>query len=458
MKIKYILIFIGVIVIFYLSTIHLDFILIGDNVDQISIGEQYIEKGADVCYRDIFNVCLFKSDIKIENNIDNTKIGNYEVKYTIDSTFFKKQIKRIIEVVDLECPVIEADKEIIKICPNEEVDINYSAYDNYDKDITSKVKKSIVENKLILEVFDSSNNYSSLEIPIEYVDNEKPTITLTDGAIYLLKGEKYKEPGYKAVDNCLGNITNKVKITNNIDINKSGTYTVTYTVSDDMGNVAKATRKVYVYENSPVVPSKDKVIYLTFDDGRSKYTFELLDILKKYDVKATFFVTSNGSDEAIKRIYEDGHSIGLHTYSHNYKEVYKSASAYFADLAKINNRVKKLTGLESKLIRFPGGSSNTVSNFNPGIMSYLSKQVLVKGYQYFDWNVSSGDTETSDTNKIVNNVIKSLKKGNNIVLQHDTNHASVKAVSKIIEYGKANGYTFKSLNVNSPTAHHVISN
>ena len=91
-------------------------------------------------------------------------------------------------------------------------------------------------------------------------------------------------------------------------------------------------------------------------------------------------------------------------------------------------------------------------------MSYLSKQVLVKGYQYFDWNVSSGDTETSDTNKIVNNVIKSLKKGNNIVLQHDTNHASVKAVSKIIEYGKANGYTFKSLNVNSPTAHHVISN
>lgn len=141
MKIKYILIFIGVIVIFYLSTIHLDFILIGDNVDQISIGEQYIEKGADVCYRDIFNVCLFKSDIKIENNIDNTKIGNYEVKYTIDSTFFKKQIKRIIEVVDLECPVIEADKEIIKICPNEEVDINYSAYDNYDKDITSKVKK-----------------------------------------------------------------------------------------------------------------------------------------------------------------------------------------------------------------------------------------------------------------------------------------------------------------------------
>ena len=458
MKIKYILIFIGVIVIFYLSTIHLDFILIGDNVDQISIGEQYIEKGADVCYRDIFNVCLFKSDIKIENNIDNTKIGNYEVKYTIDSTFFKKQIKRIIEVVDLECPVIEADKEIIKICPNEEVDINYSAYDNYDKDITSKVKKSIVENKLILEVFDSSNNYSSLEIPIEYVDNEKPTITLTDGAIYLLKGEKYKEPGYKAVDNCLGNITNKVKITNNIDINKSGTYTVTYTVSDDMGNVAKATRKVYVYENSPVVQSKDKVIYLTFDDGPSKYTFELLDILKKYDVKATFFVTSNGSDEAIKRIYEDGHSIGLHTYSHNYKEVYKSASAYFADLAKINNRVKKLTGLESKLIRFPGGSSNTVSNFNPGIMSYLSKQVLVKGYQYFDWNVSSGDTETSDTNKIVNNVIKSLKKGNNIVLQHDTNHASVKAVSKIIEYGKANGYTFKSLNINSPTAHHVISN
>lgn len=458
MKMKHFLVIIFAIIIFYLSTIHLDFTLIGDSNEQISVGEEYVEKGANVCYRDIFNICLFKSDIKIENNIDNTKIGNYEVNYSIVSSFFNKQIKRNVKVVDLECPVIESDKEIIRICPNDDIDINYSAYDNYDKDITSLVKKNIVENKLVLEVFDSSNNYSSLEIPIEYVDNEKPIITLTEGTIYLLKGEKYKEPGYKAIDNCLGNITDKVEVTNNINKDKVGNYTVTYTVSDDMGNISKATRKVYVYENKPIVPTGDKVIYLTFDDGPSKYTFELLDTLKKYNVKATFFVTSNGSDEAIKRIHEDGHSIGLHTYSHNYKTVYKSATAYFEDLTKISNRVKKITGLESKLIRFPGGSSNTVSNFNPGIMTYLAKQVQLEGYKYFDWNVSSGDTATKDTNKIANNVIKSLRKGNNIVLQHDTNYSSVKAVSKIIEYGKANGYVFKTLDITSPTAHHVISN
>ena len=99
-----------------------------------------------------------------------------------------------------------------------------------------------------------------------------------------------------------------------------------------------------------------------------------------------------------------------------------------------------------------------MSNFNPGIMTSLSKEVEIRGYKYFDWNVGSSDTSTNDSNKIANNVIKSLRKGSNIVLQHDTKYSSIKAVSKIIEYGLANGYTFAPLDLTSPTAHHRIAN
>ena len=91
-------------------------------------------------------------------------------------------------------------------------------------------------------------------------------------------------------------------------------------------------------------------------------------------------------------------------------------------------------------------------------MTKLALEVEVRGYKYFDWNVGSSDTSTSDSNKIANNVIKSLRKGSNIVLQHDTKYSSVKAVSKIIEYGLANGYIFAPLDITSPSAHHKIAN
>ena len=185
---------------------------------------------------------------------------------------------------------------------------------------------------------------------------------------------------------------------------------------------------------------------------------KLLNILKEYNVKATFFVTGNGNREYIKKAYNEGHSIGIHTYSHVYKNVYASEEAYFNDLEKVQKIIKEQTGEESRLVRFPGGSSNTVSRFNKGIMTRLSKELERRGYKYFDWNVSSSDTVKSNSDDIANTVIRRLKKGNNVVLQHDTKYYSVKAVRKIIEYGLANGYTFAKLDVTSPTVHHGINN
>lgn len=210
-----------------------------------------------------------------------------------------------------------------------------------------------------------------------------------------------------------------------------------------------------------------KTIYLTFDDGPSSYTEKLLDILKKYQVKATFFVTnqrtSYGYEDFIRRAYQEGHSIGLHTFSHVYSQVYSNVDNYFADLEAIQRKVERLTGYKSMLVRFPGGSSNTISkNYDGGkhIMSQLSKELEKRGYRYFDWNVLSGDAgETTSTSVVVKNVTSSLHgKDSYVVLQHDTKGFSVDAVEEIIQYGIGHGYVFLPITMDTLPVHHGINN
>lgn len=435
----------------YFLTIHISF----ENIENVVINvfENYEDELPKACLKDIFNNCIKKIEVTSLGTVDTNKIGTYEITYTAKN----KQIKKIISVLDTEKPVITIKDEEIIACPNtSDINISYTVSDNYTQDL--KVNKIIKDNNLILEAIDSSENKTTIIREINFLDNEKPKINLKgEKTIYLIKGEKYKEPGYEATDNCIKNITEKVKVTNNININKVGKYEINYEASDGF-NKTVVNRIVYVYEKKPDISIGDKVIYLTFDDGPSVYTKELLNILKEYNVKATFFVTGNGNREYIKKAYNEGHSIGIHTYSHVYKNVYASEEAYFNDLEKVQKIIKEQTGEESRLVRFPGGSSNTVSRFNKGIMTRLSKELERRGYKYFDWNVSSSDTVKSNSDDIANTVIRRLKKGNNVVLQHDTKYYSVKAVRKIIEYGLANGYTFAKLDVTSPTVHHGINN
>ncbi|MCI5677497.1 MAG: polysaccharide deacetylase family protein [Candidatus Faecisoma sp.] len=435
----------------YFLTIHISF----ENIENVVINvfENYEDELPKACLKDIFNNCIKKIEVTSLGTVDTNKIGTYEITYTAKN----KQIKKIISVLDTEKPVITIKDEEIIACPNtSDINISYTVSDNYTQDL--KVNKIIKDNNLILEAIDSSENKTTIIREINFLDNEKPKINLKgEKTIYLIKGEKYKEPGYEATDNCIKNMTEKVKVTNNININKVGKYEINYEVSDGF-NKTVVNRIVYVYEKKPDISIGDKVIYLTFDDGPSVYTKELLNILKEYNVKATFFVTGNGNREYIKKAYNEGHSIGIHTYSHVYKNVYASEEAYFNDLEKVQKIIKEQTGEESRLVRFPGGSSNTVSRFNKGIMTRLSKELERRGYKYFDWNVSSSDTVKSNSDDIANTVIRRLKKGNNVVLQHDTKYYSVKAVRKIIEYGLANGYTFAKLDVTSPTVHHGINN
>ncbi|MDO4753003.1 MAG: polysaccharide deacetylase family protein [Candidatus Saccharibacteria bacterium] len=204
------------------------------------------------------------------------------------------------------------------------------------------------------------------------------------------------------------------------------------------------------------------VIYLTFDDGPGDFTNALLDILDKYEVKATFFVTGRGDDAVIRREDEEGHTVALHTWSHNYAYIYANTNNYFADLSQVAERVKNITGKDIKLVRFPGGSSNLVSRRYDGktkIMTTLSRELEARGYQYFDWNVDSDDAgraNSSDT--VYTNVVTHLKDGPNVVLQHDIKPYSVEAVERIIQYGNENNFVFDKLELDSPTVHHSLNN
>jgi len=182
-----------------------------------------------------------------------------------------------------------------------------------------------------------------------------------------------------------------------------------------------------------------KCVYLTFDDGPSANTMKILDVLDKYEVKATFFVTGYQAvkhPEWYKEIVNRGHTIGLHSYTHVYSEIYANEDAFVSDLENISTYVEETTGVKCKFYRFPGGSSNNVSKLS---MHEICKLVHECGYEYFDWNVSSQDANTPppEKNAIVSNVLSGIDKHEEdiIVLMHDAaeKDATVEALPEIIE-------------------------
>ena len=344
----------------------------------------------------LFNSKKHKAECEVENNVDTSKLGKYEVK--ISASYKKKTLKKTIEVV--------------------------------------------------------------------VADTKAPAITLAgDSEMTVEAGTEFSDPGYTAEDNYDGDVTGKVSVDGDVDTKKCGDYTIKYTVSDSAGNEATVERNVMVYDPqsaSEMTPT-DKVVYLTFDDGPGKYTQQLLDVLDKYGVKATFFVTNEDPDyqDMIAKEAEAGHTVAIHSASHDYPKIYQSTDAYMADLYEMNDIIKAQTGKSASIIRFPGGASNTVSaDYCKGIMTQLVSLVEASGFQYCDWNVSSGDAgETKYTDDVYNNVISGIQKHKvSVVLQHDIKKFSVDAVERIIQWGQANGYTFLPLTPTTKMVHHKVNN
>lgn len=218
-------------------------------------------------------------------------------------------------------------------------------------------------------------------------------------------------------------------------------------------------------ESKTTTSNGKSIAYLTFDDGPSSITNSVLDILKKYNVKATFFVINSGSynKTTLQREVNEGHTIGLHAYDHNYAIAYKDDNSYLDGIDKLRAKVKADTGFDSHYIRFPGGSSNTISKrYSKGIMSRITKTAKQRGYKYYDWNVDDDDAGRARTaDDCYNNVVKELRPNrSNIVLMHDfgTNKKILEALPRIIEYCQKNGYTMLPIDDNTPEIHHGISN
>lgn len=436
--------------------------LIGDKEINLSYKDEYKEDGYI-----IKNIGKdYNKEVNINNNIEEHKVGEYQVEYSIKYLFFNIKKIRKVNIIDKDKPIIRVDNNPIKICPLDNLEeIEYYSYDEYDGDITSSVIVMEDKDYVTFKVKDSSLNEDILKVKLIRIDEDKPVINLKgDSVIYLYGNTKYQEPGYSAEDNCDGDITDKVVVSGEV-LDDIGEYTINYTVVDSSNNKSVITRKVIRKNNS--IPSNNGYIhngeiYLTFDDGPSEDTTGyILDVLKEEGVKATFFVTCNGPDYLIKRMYDEGHTVALHTASHNYSYVYSSVDNYFNDLEKVRNRVKNITGYDSKIIRFPGGSSNTISrSYQYGIMSQLTNMVIEKGYRYYDWNVDADDAgHAYSSSQVYNNVVNHLSYNRaNMVLMHDIKYQTKDAIRDIIRYGKNDGYTFKKIENDTYMIRHGVNN
>lgn len=409
--------------------------------------------------------------IQVTNNVDTSKVGSYRVEYKIKYKNKTYTSSRRVDVVDMEAPIIklEGTEEMTLSSMDFYIEPGYSSYDKYEGDLTDgvNVTRIVEDNTCTIKYtsIDSSGNSSEKKRIIHIKDVTPPVITLKGStSITIYTGSKFEDYGAEAVDDIDGDLSGRITTSGMVDTSREGEYSIVYSVYDSSGNKASAERHVTV--QSPK-GSRSSIVYLTFDDGpSSNVTPQILDILKANGVKATFFIVNFSDDNAalVKRAIAEGHTIGIHGYSHNYRQIYSADSAFMDNISSLKQKIMDYTGYEPFCIRFPGGSSNTVSkNYSSGIMTRLSKEVTQSGYSYYDWNVSSGDAAPNGAsrNAIIENVARGIRKNrSNIVLMHDSGskQSTADALQEVINYIKANGYTLAPISKDTAQVHHGIAN
>jgi peptidoglycan/xylan/chitin deacetylase (PgdA/CDA1 family) len=197
--------------------------------------------------------------------------------------------------------------------------------------------------------------------------------------------------------------------------------------------------------------TRDKTVYLTFDDGPAAYTERVLDILKEKNIKASFFIVGDSvarlgekGKALLSRMTDEGHTIGVHCNTHVYDRIYASVEAFLDDFNKAHTLIKETTGVNADIFRFPGGS---VNNHNGKIRTELIDEMTRRGFTYYDWNASTGDTARNVNNEsALRNATKKAGKSNRvIILMHDTKEVSVRALPGIIDTYASMGYGFERL-------------
>ncbi len=431
-------------------------ILLEDSVE-IEVGETF-DPDAFLGYS------LYAAPVAIENPVDVVQPGSYEVVYSL----FAQTKKLTVEVKDTTPPVVQA-QNVTRLWPSvvmvEDFIVGYTDH--------SEVRFSFLEkpdwhrgiNPVYIKATDAYGNETIVmqEVTFIMIDTTAPSIEV-DGRLEVEQGQSLKLglPGLEIFDDC----DPSLQLTTELDehpIYELGDYEIQATLRDRSGNTTTTLIPIRV------IPVQDhahaRYVYLTFDDGPSQHTQDVLRILDRYGVKASFFVTGMNPDytSQIQSAYAQGHTIGLHTYSHQYSQIYQSVEAYFQDLEKIQTVVQEQTGAPSTFIRFPGGSSNIVSrHYHEGIMSQLANEVEAQGYQYFDWNSSVDDAVLGhDANDIlVTGKAQTELQGDLMLLLHDGsgNQATVEVLEELIVYYLQQGYVFKAIDASTTPIHHQIFN
>ncbi len=409
------------------------------------------------------------SEVKADTaKVDVSKLGTYTITYALGDESYELEV----EVVDTKAPDFDVKKDVVadasgklkasELVENIKDETKTKVYFKEDYDL-----KKTGNQKVTVVVEDEGENKTEKQVKVKIVDDkEAPSLTGIQDLVVLQNKDVDYLKNVKAADDY--DPSPEIKVDDSqVKLSKLGNYQVTYTVSDRSGNKKKYEQTVSVVDKLPIkdkAQSEEKIVYLTFDDGPSANTQKILDILDQYNAKATFFVTGTNQkyNYLIKEAHKRGHTVGLHTYSHDYAALYKSVDAYFDDLNKVGEMVKKEIGFVPRFIRFPGGASNTVSRkYCPGIMSTLVKEVKARGYQYYDWNADSTDASGNHVavSKLVANGTSS--RANNInLLCHDTDAKSttVEALPAIITHYQQLGYQFKGIDEDSFTPHQKVNN
>lgn len=408
-------------------------------------------------------------ELTVRNHVNNEKLGEYKIEYVYRNKVFSLKVFiddttppqfETINAKILRNDTIKAE-DLVKNIQDDSKTIIYFKEDYIFNEVKTYRVCIVVEDEY--ENKTEKNAY----VLVEQRDTEAPVIEGLD-KLTILAGDKIDlKKGIEIKDDHDKNPQFTID-DSHLNLNKIGEYEVYYHVEDHNGNKETYTREIEVlsqYDNRESLKDGVKTCYLTFDDGPSSNTKEILEILDEYHIKATFFVTGSSPKDFhyIKEAHDKGHTIGLHTYSHDYEWIYSSLKNYINDLNKIKEVVYEQTGVYSPFIRFPGGSSNLVSKkYNVGIMKRLTHKVIDLGYQYYDWTCINGDGEGIKTvNGLKKKAIEEVNNQEDIMfLMHDSAGCenTVKALPGILDYLIKKGYKFETIEEYSPTFHHSVQN
>lgn len=443
-----------------------EFKVLGESSIVVPVYAEFVDPGAEAK----FGYKNYNNKIDISSDVNTTELGEYSINYDFHFRGRHYSATRQVIVSDNIAPELSllGSEKLTLSAYDFYKEPGFEATDNYDGDITDKVKVTTQQiskdfYKITYTVADSSGNTTSLTRELEIKDIVKPKFKSSGEVLNIALGSKLRDLGVKAYDDLDGDITSKIKMSGSVNTAEIGTYPLTFTVSDKSGNKASLKMQVNVYKPNNTFPNQ---IYLTFDDGPSAVTGKVLDVLKKNNIKATFFIIDYTEKELpiVKRIISEGHKIGIHGYSHDYADIYKSEKAFLNNVYKLRDKLKKDTGYITNIMRFPGGSSNQVSvRYCKDVVSAAAKTLLEKGWQYYDWNIDSSDANaiTMPSSSIISSVKEGLRKNrHNVVLMHDSDSkiTTAQSLQQIIDYAHSHGFVFNSINQTTPKTHHTIAN